>query len=163
MKEIWKQLKQNKEYQISNLGNVKRGKQIIKIRKNKEGYCYVDIFVDDKRKTMSVHRLVAQTFIANPQNKPQVNHIDENKSNNNVENLEWCTRSYNINYGNRNEIVAKKCSKPINQYDFNGVFLKRWDSIISVKRELGYNDRQISWVCKGNKQTYKGYRWEYAT
>ena len=163
MTEKWKTILQNKEYKISNLGNVKKGNQKLKIRKNKDGYCYVDIFVNNEKKTVLVHRLVAQAFIPNPNKLPQVNHIDENKSNNFVNNLEWCSRSYNINYGNRNKKVAKKCSKPVNQYSLDGKLIKHWESIISVKRELGYNDRQISWVCKGNKYTYKGFVWKYAT
>ena len=108
-------------YQVSNLGNVKvldrvvnsaikhsdKVKRIGKTLKqyNKNGYMQVTLTINTKRKYYNVHRLVAQAFIDNPQNLPQVNHKDENKLNNNVNNLEWCTAKYNCNYGSRNSKI----------------------------------------------------------
>lgn len=128
MQEIWKDVKNYEGlYEISNLGNVrsldkiinganqfgckyknrKKGK-ILKQHINKQGYKKVILVNNNKAKNFQVHRLVAEAFLPNPSNLPQVNHKDENKQNNCVENLEWCNSSYNINYGNRNNLVAKK-------------------------------------------------------
>ena len=108
-------------YQVSNLGNVKTlekydrlgrkyNEKIKKLRKEKSGYIRVQLTKNGENKFFAVHRLVAYMFIQNddPKNKVQVNHINEDKSNNTVENLEWCTASYNTNYGTRNERVAEK-------------------------------------------------------
>lgn len=109
-------------YQVSNLGRVKslartaidrRGiphyvnERILKQAFDKDGYCLVGLHKDRKIKSGKVHRLVASAFIDNPHNLPEVNHKDENKSNNNVENLEWCTPKYNINYGTCLDRIAK--------------------------------------------------------
>ena len=116
MGEIWKDI-QNYEgsYQVSNYGRIKSlnyrhtGKeQILKQSKNKGGYKYILLGSNKKRKYYLIHRLVAMTFISNPRNLPEINHKDENKTNNKVENLEWCTRKYNANYGTRNEKVKEK-------------------------------------------------------
>ena len=130
-KEIWKDIPNYEGlYQASNLGNVrsldkivnagnqfgckfkitKKGK-VLKQHINKYGYKRVTLIVDNKAKNFQSHRLIAQTFIPNPNNLPQVNHKDENKLNNKVENLEWCDSCYNINYGNRNKLVAEKLKK----------------------------------------------------
>ena len=109
-KEIWKDIEGYEgEYQISNYGNVKSlnylrtGKErILKPGKNRGGYYYVQLY-KNKAKNHYIHRLVAQAFIKNPRNLPQVNHKDENKSNNRVDNLEWCMPIYNANYGTRNK------------------------------------------------------------
>lgn len=101
MQEIWKDIKEYEGlYQISNLGNVKSLKRnkLLKPIKDKDGYLCVTLYKMCKLKEKKVHRLVAQTFILNPENKPQVNHIDGNKQNNVVNNLEWCTRLENIEH-----------------------------------------------------------------
>ena len=90
-------------YQVSNLGNVKSlnylntGQvRILKQRKHTDGYLQINLWKEGKMKTHYVHRLVAQAFIENPDNLPEVNHIDENKQNNRVDNLEWCEHTYNM-------------------------------------------------------------------
>lgn len=113
MEEIWKDIKGYEGYyQVSNLGRVKSvarviqrkskpytvKEKILKARPDKDGYRYLVLCVNCKTKTTSIHRLVAQTFIPNPDNLPCINHKDENPANNNVENLEWCTYSYNNTY-----------------------------------------------------------------
>lgn len=127
MKEIWKDIPNFEGlYQVSNLGNVKtldkyvnsgiknnsKVKRIGKILKqyNKGGYLQVSLRKNYKRYYFGIHRLVAMAFIPNPNNYPQVNHKDENKLNNCVENLEWCTAQYNCNYGNRNKKIYNQTS-----------------------------------------------------
>ena len=102
MDEIWKEMSGFEDmYEISNLSNIrnKKTKRLIKQFKNRHGYVTARIYKDGVGTTRTVHRLVAKTFIPNPENLPEVNHKDENKSNNVVSNLEWCTRIYNVYYG----------------------------------------------------------------
>ena len=109
--EIWKDIKGYEGlYQVSNKGRVKSlnyrrtGKEgILKGKPDKDGYLRVGLCKNKKQKPFYIHRLVAKAFLPNPNNLPEVNHIDENKENNHVENLEWCDRKYNNNYGSRNE------------------------------------------------------------
>lgn len=114
MIEIWKDIKGYEgRYQISNFGNVmslnynNTGKpHLLAPSKDKDGYYQVGLSMKQNRKYFRIHRLVAEAFIPNPENKEQVNHKDEIKNNNNVDNLEWATVSENINYGTRNQRVA---------------------------------------------------------
>ena len=114
-KQIWKEIPNYEgKYQVSNTGKVRSlnykrtGKtKILKIREDKNGYTVVTLTKNSKKKTYSVHRLVAQAFIPNPNDLPEVNHKDENPANNFYTNLEWCTHEYNINYGTHNEKVSK--------------------------------------------------------
>lgn len=102
MKEVWKDIEGYEGlYQISNLGRVKRvatGK-VLKGGKDKDGYLMVKLYKNNIRSNKKIHRLVAEAFIPNPENKPQVNHADENKTNNSLDNLEWMTAKENINHG----------------------------------------------------------------
>ena len=166
-------------YQVSNLGRVKslnyrksNQEKILKQDTNKKGYQQVQLYKDRKPKTFRVHRLVANAFIPNPNNLPQVNHKDEVKANNHVSNLEWCTVEYNINYGTRNEKVSKlmygklgkDCpnSKQVIQLTLSGEVVRKWDSTMDIQRELGYNQCNISKCCKGKRKTSNGYKWVYA-
>lgn len=159
-------------YQISNLGRVKslnynktRKEKILKYRKHRYGYLMVVLFKDGKRKEILVHRLVAQSFLPNPDNLPQVNHKDENKTNNCVENLEFCDAKYNSNYGTRNERVAKsltgvyntKKSKPVMCIETGVIY----PSTNEVQRQLGFSRGNISQCCNGKKNTSYKYHWKY--
>lgn len=115
--EVWKDIKGYEgKYQASNLWRIRslnyaRRKQIRVLKPGIEktrGYLSVTLLNKGKQKTKPVHRLVALTFIPNPNNLPQVNHKDENKLNNCVDNLEWCNAKYNCNYGNRNIKISQK-------------------------------------------------------
>ena len=165
MKEIWKDIKDYEgHYQVSNCGRVKSikfGKErILKPKKDKYGYLHVNLYKNNIKKTYKVHRLVAEAFIDNTDNLTEVNHRDENKLNNNVDNLEWCNSKYNINFGTRNERVAEKLSKPVLQYTLDGEFVREWKSTIECGRN-GFNKRNVWMCCQGKRQTHKGYIWKY--
>ena len=153
-----------------NKGN-KRFK-IIKPRIMKNGYLCVNLWKKCKVKTKKIHRLVAETYIPNNDNLPCVNHKDGNKLNNNVENLEWCTYSYNskevVRLGlfkpsenlpiSKKGIESRNCKK-VNQYDLQGNFIKQWEYIKLAKETLKIGG--ISACCKGKKKTAGGYIWKY--
>ena len=106
----WKQLKETDKYEVNNVGdvrNIKTGKMLNKIV-DKKGYVRYTLRCDDKCVSRFAHRLVAEAFIPNPDNLPQINHKDEVKTNNEVSNLEWCTQSYNNHYGTRQERITEK-------------------------------------------------------
>lgn len=157
--EIYKDIEGYEGYKISNYGNVKSlkfGKEkILKQTKDKDGYLYVGLCKQGKIKMCKVHRLVAKAFIANPNNLQQVNHKDENKTNNNVTNLEWCTNEYNINYGTRNQRASKQviCLE-------TGVI---YPSLKEVKRQLGFAQSYISFACRGKRKRAYGYTWKYVS
>lgn len=178
MIEEWKDI-ENYEglYQISNLGRVKSlnynhtGKErLLKPGNNRCGYLYVNLWKNGKVKKMTVHRLVAQAFLENPTNLPEVNHIDENKENNKVENLEWCDRKYNMNHGTRNERVSKSMigklinrkdqSIQIDQFTKSGIYVKTWLSSMDAQRN-GYTQPSIIACCKGKLKSHAGYIWKY--
>ena len=161
MEEIWKDKKDYEEhYQVSNCGRVKSirfGKErILKPVPNSFGYLFVKLCKDGKAKAFTVHRLVAEAFLDNPNNYKEVNHKDENKTNNVVTNLEWCDRKYNQNYGTRTE----KCSKPVLQYDLEGNFIKEWKSTAECGRN-GYNYGNVAACCRGKLKKYKNFIWKY--
>jgi len=114
-----------------------------------------------KRKAFLVHRLVCEAFHENPNNKPCVNHIDENKANNVASNLEWCTVKENINHGTRTARMAKARSKPVGQYTLDGKLIKVWQSTMEIQRQLGFNRGNISAVARGERKTANGYVWKY--
>lgn len=168
--EIWKSLDflGYPDYEISNFGNVKSlnynhtGKErLLKPRKDKGGYMRVLLCKNGKGKNFRVHRLVAMTFLENPNNLSCVNHKDENKDNNHVNNLEFCTHEYNNNYGTRNERAIKKISKAILQYSLIGEFVKEWSSIKQASKELNINQSNISGCCKHKLKTCGNFIWRY--
>ena len=146
-------------YAITRDGNVWSYKSN-KFLKHKlaRGYHQVILCKEGKGKTYYIHRLVAKVFIPNPDNLPQVNHKDEDKSNNCVENLEWCDVKYNINYGTRTKRAAKKQSIPVYCEELNRTF----NSQVEAAKELGLNRCNIVSCCKGKRKTTGGYHWRYA-
>lgn len=172
--EIWKNIDWCQNYQVSTLGRVKslgndktRKEKILKPSKHKNGYLQVHIFKKGKTKNMLVHRLVAEAFLSNPLNLPQINHRNEIKSDNRVENLEYCTADYNNKYGTRIERAAKaktgvyntKTSKPIICIETGKIY----PSAAEVQRQLGFSKCNISQCCnkKYGYKTSGGYHWKF--
>lgn len=121
------------------------------------------VLTAQKEKKELVHRLVAKTFIPNPSNLPCVNHKDECKSNNSVENLEWCDKSYNALYGTCQERVKKYKIKPVYMLDKStGNIIKKFTSISDAAKETGAQVANISAVARGRAKTTCGYKWKYA-
>ena len=143
-------------YEVSNLGNVRSlryGKRkVLKTYVQNSGYIYVDLYKNKKKKHHLVHRLVAQAFIPNPKNLPEINHKDEDKFNNCVDNLEYCNHQYNQNYS---------LSKPVEQYDKSGKFIQAFKSASYIEKLLGWKARNIANCCRGKQFTSYGYIWKY--
>lgn len=176
---MYKRLDSN--YEVSSEGevrNIKTG-NILK-GKYKNGYKYVNLSYGKIKKTCQVHRLVASLFIPNPNNYPIINHKDENPSNNRVENLEWCTQSYNLSYGNksRKELLTKRvlgsinAPKPVIQMTKDRQIIAVFESAQAASRSTGIASTHISDCCnkkickdsKGYMFTTKsagGYVWEF--
>ena len=147
-------------YEVSNVGQIKsvRTGKILKQFLDRYGYYQVGLHKNGINKNVLVHRLVAQAFISNPKNLPEINHKDECKTNNRIDNLEWCTREYNNNYGTRIERI----SKAVEQFDDNGNVLASFPSIMQVNRVLGFNISCICEACRKGVKRY-GYYWKYKT
>ena len=166
MKEIWRNIEGFENYQVSNLGNVKSlnyknsGKEkLMKPMDNGWGYLFVELRKNGEGKVKTIHRLVAEAFIPNPDNLPCINHKDENKTNNRVDNLEFCTYEYNTNYGTSNERRAKKLAKPVICIE-TGIF---FSSAMEAERQTEISNGNIKSCCKGKRKTASGYHWKYAT
>lgn len=174
-------------YQVSNSGKVKRfayynkvssgGKQYRKEKllvpvKHRNGYFFYGLCKDGVGKHIFAHRIVAEAFIPNPNNLPFINHKDENKENNVVSNLEWCTSQYNNTYNNihkkRIEIRSRRhpkgvCvnSRNVYQYTLDGVFVKEYESTSEAARICGYSQSMIARCARGERSKYKNYVWRY--
>ena len=130
--------------------------KILVQRLNMDGYHRVNLTKKGKRDTASVHQLVAEAFIPNPDNLPCINHKDEDKDNNHVENLEWCSWSYNNNYNNRQKKIGAKISKRLEQLTLDGQHV----AFHRCANDSGFNVSSIrNAIYRG--QTLHGYRWRY--
>ena len=155
---MWKDIKGFEGlYQISDKGEVKSliRNKILKLTQDKDGYLTVGL----KGKKFKVHRLVAEAFIDNPNNYPCVNHKDENKKNNSVDNLEWCSIKYNINYGNKIKNTAQKISRRVICLETNIIF----NSCREAEEKMNLNKNTVSRVCRENSKynSVKGYHFNY--
>ena len=178
---------------VSNLGRIKQairydkegrkagGKVFCLNKRDKDGYCIAQIQHKGKRKYLRVHRLVAEAFIPNPENKPQIDHINAIKDDNRAENLRWVTPKENNNNpisveNNRRAQTGKKMSaessrkkrdampkKPVVQYTVDGAFVARFEAIVDAAKSLGNRNfsGNISNCCKGNCKTSRGFVWRY--
>ena len=177
MSEEWRDVKGYEGlYQVSDQGRVKslerklphwrggeriRKECILKPRTDRYGYLVVNLCTGGKRKHFKVHRLVCQAFHENPDNKPQTNHINEDKTDNRACNLEWSTRRENCNHGTRNERSAKNRSKSIGQYTLDGELVKTWVSTMEAERQTGFYCSNISKAARGEYKQAYGYIWKY--
>lgn len=160
--EIWKDIPNYEGlYQVSNLGRIKNNKKIRKLTLRKDGYLHIPLRKNGINKFYLVHQIVAKTFIDNPKKYKEINHIDENKANNKVENLEWCSRSYNINYGSANYNRSLTEGKKINQYTKDGIFIKQWDTIKGASNSLNIKLPHIIRVLKGRRKSTGGFVFKY--
>lgn len=150
-------------YLITEDGNVysRKRNKFLKSKLDKYGYRAYVLSINGKNKYITAHRLVAITYIENPNHYPCVNHKNENKQDNRVENLEWCTVKYNDNYGHRNRNMAMtKERMPVIQIrnDGNEIMFR---GVKDASRKTGINRCQISRVCRGLSMTAGGYKWRY--
>lgn len=173
--EVWKTIEEYPYYEVSSFGRVrsidriivdswgrkyfKKG-QLIKIEKQQTNMNYTQLMVvvydvDGKPHRVIVARLVAKTFIPNPNNYPQVNHIDEDSTNNHVDNLEWCTALYNINYGETIQRRSKTRSRAIDVYDLDGNYLDTCESAVEASKKYDVSRPSISECCHNKKESVK--------
>lgn len=168
MKEVWKDIEgYDGIYKVSNLGKVISTNQdntgkLLTGRRTGKGYLSVALFKKSVRKNQLVHRLVAQTFIPNPENKPQVNHIDEDKTNNRVDNLEWVSAKENANHGSRNSRIHQNKAVHYNRKQIicitNG---EKYNSLTEACESLGVTKTLVSRVLTGERKSTKGYVFQY--
>lgn len=179
---MFKPIPNYENYLVDENGNIfsKNINRLLKQYENEKGYMYVRLSKNDIQKKWFIHRCVACTFISNPNNLPQVNHKDENKKNNNVNNLEWCTNTYNQNYGKcqENKLKSRSWYKPseeikhkialnqprrkeVIQYDLKGNFIKKWESQSEAGRN-GYCQSKIGLCCLGKRKHHKNFIWRFA-
>ena len=148
-------------YEVSNLGKVRNIKSGIMLKPwiTKDGYLRHCLYKHNKRKNLLLHRIIATAFIDNPGKKPQVNHIDENKLNNDLSNLEWCTERENAIHGTRTKRVAEKLSQKVIQLDLNDNILNVFKSMRQAERETGIDATSISACCNGKRKSAGRFKW----
>ena len=176
MEEEWRPIEGYEHYEVSNLGRVRSwinnkwrrrsAPKILSLHRLTKGYLGVSLSSAPKvSKTIKVHRLVAKAFIPNPDNLPQVNHKDENKTNNCVSNLEWCTNKYNLSYGTARQRIFETIERnggykvrPIIQKDLEGNAIREWNSATEAAKELKIDRNNILTACR---KSYKGFVWDF--
>ena len=154
----WVKISRNTNYSINRRGEIRNdatGRIKSAYVNPANGYLTVDLYKNNKSQKVTVHRLLAEAFIPNPDGLPQINHKDENPRNNRADNLEWCTREYNINYGSRTE----KTSHKVAQYTLDGKLVNTFPSIREASRYMGKKyPANIAFAVTNNRQAF-GYLW----
>ena len=152
------------KYQVSNTGKIRSlnyrrtGKiKLLKPTTDRDGYKTILLYKNNKQKRYKLHRLIAKVFINNPNDLPEVNHKDEDKSNNRVENLEWCDRKYNANYGTIKERIAETNFKKVRCIDTGEIF----NSINEAAEKYNIHNSTLVHYLKGRGNSVAGYKWEY--
>lgn len=176
MEEQWKPIEGYEGiYEVSSIGRVRsldrydrrgifRKSQIIKTKRHPEGYRSVSLWSDGKQTPLLVHRLVAQAFLPNPDNLPDVNHKDEDKTNNRADNLEWCTKEYNCNYGQHHEkqkAALAHWMHRVTQLTLDGQPVATYPSVSAAARAVGVTCKAIRLCISGKHKHCKGYQWRY--
>ena len=150
-------------YAVTSCGRVwsYKSKKFLKPQKHNSGYLLVCLYKDGKKTNYYIHKLVAEAYIDNPNGYSEVNHIDEIKEHNYVNNLEWISHKDNCNYGTRNARVSEKLSKPVCQYSLNGEWIATYKSMHEAEQITGIPNEHICRCCKGELKKTGGYRWKY--
>lgn len=167
MEEIWKPIENYENlYEVSTLGRIRslynyRGKYHILKPRLKKGYLQIGLRKHNKRCWYAVHRIVSKAFIPNPNNLPCVNHKNQNKLDNSVSNLEWCTYHYNNVYGDRIQKCIEKTGKPVIKYDMKGTIIERYVSASEAARQNCCDLSQLTKCCRGLIKTVKGFSYTY--
>lgn len=164
---MWTTLKRNPQYAVNEQGEIyslRKGRTLIP-KVSHDGYLRIQLWSANQCEYVSIHRLIAETFIPNPHGKPFVNHIDGNKQNNRVENLEWCTQQENIAHAWKNGLSRSRfniCGKPVRQINLNGQVIAQYASMMEAERETNIPHSHISQAV-ARKGTAGGYKWEEVT
>ena len=179
MHETWKVIPPFPRYEASSIGRVRSTVNnhgnyrihVLKLHENKFGYLSASVYKSGKVRHILAQRLIAMAFIENPKNLPQVNHKNEIKTDNRPENLEWCSVSYNINYGTRNERVSKSTGKTRRERYCKKIeqvnpetkeVVRVWDAARQIEKETGFAHSNILACCNGLRHTRGGFEWRYA-
>ncbi len=161
---MWVTLKRNPMYAVNKDGQVyslRRG-HVLNPKRNHDGYLRIQLYSVNGCEFVSIHRLIAETFIPNPESKPFVNHIDGNKQNNRVSNLEWCTQKENIAHAWENGLSHRPlntCGKKVRQLRRDGSLIREYPSLMEAERTTGILHANISYA-HIHHGTAGGYRWE---
>lgn len=162
---MWKKIivdEKETNYSISETGEVKNDVSGRMLNPSiQQGYCHVGLTIDGKIRRFRVHRLVAIAFIENPENKPYVNHIDGCRSNNSVENLEWCTPAENTQHAVRTGLMSPTREKKVIQYSLDGEKIQEFISLSEAARQTGSQGAKITLCCQFQRKTHNGFQWRY--
>ena len=149
-------------YSVSTEGLVRKdATNYILSQSSQQDYRFVTLLLTEGQKRMRVHRMVAETFIENPDNKPYVNHINGNRSDNNVENLEWVTPSENTKHAVETGLFQSGRAKAVIQYNLNGEQMATFESASEAARQTGSSQSKITMCCRRQRQTANDYQWRY--
>lgn len=160
----WRTVKEYERYEVNKKGEIrhKKRKRILTPRKNSGGYLYVNFNIKGERKNFAVHRIVANAFIPNPNGYLEVNHKDYDRTNNNVDNLEWVSSSQNKFHALLKEENRDAKGKSVNQYSKDGTFIKTHKTVSKAAKEVGCTVGAISNCCLGRSKTSMGFQWSFS-
>ncbi len=161
----WRILERNPNYAVSKDGRVLsiRRRKVLTPKQNWDGYQRVQLWDRGKCEFVSIHRLIAEAFLSNPEKKPLINHKNGDKSDNRIENLEWCTQQENIAHAwesGLSKTHLNRAGKPVKQLTREGALIRVFPSQMEVERVLGISHVNVSYACK-HKATAGGFRWEF--
>ena len=153
---------QETDYSVSTEGEVRKDTtNYILSQSSQQDYKFVGLIINGKQKRMRVHRMVALTFIDNPDNKPYVNHINGNRSDNNVENLEWVTPSENTQHAVNTGLFKSGRARAVVQYNLNGEQMATFESASEAARQTGGSQSKITMCCRRQRDSANDYQWRY--